>query len=1281
MKTSTPTTSARRRSALPSFLVILFSIIGFTATAQQSVSIGTESTNTKAVLWLKGNGSQGLIVPIVSTLGNFHETGMVVFNSSDNKLYYYDGTAWVATGGSSSGTPVALTAGQNISITGAFPNFTISAPNVDAVVGNEVTQANTTRGGLEITGAGTAVSPLMVGLVQGTADGQQLTWNNATKKWVLSVPGGTGTVTNVATGTGLSGGPITSTGTISLANTAVTVGTYGSTTSIPQVTVDAQGRITAASSNPLPDASATNEIQNLAFTGTGSVTTGETFPLNISSGTGVTIQEGTNVSITQSANVLTINSTGSGSGTVSNVATGTGLSGGPITSTGTISLANTAVTGGTYGSTTSMSQFTVDGQGRLTAASSNPLPDASATNELQNLTFTGTGSAATGESFPLNISSGTGVSVKEGTNVSITQSANEITISSTASGSGTVTSVAAGTGLTGGPVTTTGTISLANTAVTPGSYGDATNVSQFTVDAQGRITAASEVAITAGATSLDGLSDATVATPAGGQILVNDGAGQFKNVAMSGNAILSSTGVLTLADGSVSGGANGKITDASITSADLAAGAVSGGAAGIITDASITSADLAAGSVSGGAGGVITDASITSADLAAGSVSGGAAGVITDGTIVNADVSTTAAIAGSKISPDFGAQAVQGTGGVVSSETFGARFVVAAATPTYGIFGRSTGTGTSNHGVRGEATGAGTTNYGVYGTATGAATNWAGYFSGNTAITGALSVGVAPAFGNDGEVLTSTGAATPPEWRAISGGSGLVTLNVIPKGNGTTQVASQLFDNGTNVGIGTTTPTKKLDLNGDLNFSAGSSIFVAGIRVFNNTGNSNTFLGNNTGLNITANHNTFLGFETGKANTSGTYNLYVGRGAGTSNTTGNYNVYVGADAGFAMLDGGLNTFLGFNAGKNGVSQISSTYVGNKAGENTDGDFNTYLGERAGSTVNPATGTENTLIGRTTGMANLTGSRITLLGANANVGADGLVNATAIGANAVVAASNSLVLGNGADVAIGINDPAAKLHVVGASNEIMRLQGTTAPQLSFYENTTIRGFLQAVGTTQYLGSSTGAVVLSSNGSDRMTITSAGLVGIGLAPAGNRLEVNGNASKTTAGDWGANSDRRIKTDIRDIDNSLELIRRLRPVKFKYTEEWKRRYPTIQDQYYYNFIAQEFREVFPEAVKGSGEYLEGDPVEILQVDTYNAQVVTIKAVQELLVRIEKLEAENNKLKNEKASTENELKAALEQIKDTNKKELEGIRAELDVLKRVIGAEARSTTVPEKP
>jgi hypothetical protein len=77
--------------------------------------------------------------------------------------------------------------------------------------------------------------------------GTNITLTDTGPSGTVTIASTAGGVSNVATGTGLTGGPITSTGTISLANTAVTAGSYGTSIGIPQITIDAQGRITAAS--------------------------------------------------------------------------------------------------------------------------------------------------------------------------------------------------------------------------------------------------------------------------------------------------------------------------------------------------------------------------------------------------------------------------------------------------------------------------------------------------------------------------------------------------------------------------------------------------------------------------------------------------------------------------------------------------------------------------------------------------------------------------------------------------------------------------------------------------------------------------------------------------------------------------------------------------------------------------------------------------------------------------------------------------------------------------
>jgi hypothetical protein len=90
-------------------------------------------------------------------------------------------------------------------------------------------------------------------------------------------------------------------------------------------------------------------------------------------------------------------------------------------------------------------------------------------------------------------------------------------------GSG-VTSVGTGTGLTGGPITSTGTISIANTTVTAAAYGSATQVPTYTVNAQGQLTAAANVsiAIPSSAITDKGLANGIATLDSGGKVPVSE---------------------------------------------------------------------------------------------------------------------------------------------------------------------------------------------------------------------------------------------------------------------------------------------------------------------------------------------------------------------------------------------------------------------------------------------------------------------------------------------------------------------------------------------------------------------------------------------------------------------------------------------------------------------------------------------------------------------------------------------------------------------------------------
>lgn len=103
-------------------------------------------------------------------------------------------------------------------------------------------------------------------------------------------------------------------------------------------------------------------------------------------------------------------------------------------------------------------------------------------------------------------------------------------------------------------------------------------------------------------------------------------------------------------------------------------------------------------------------------------------------------------------------------------------------------------------------------------------------------------------------------------------------------------------------------------------------------------------------------------------------------------------------------------------------------------------------------------------------------------------------------------------------------------------------------------------------------------------EKVRVTTAGKVGLGMVPAVQLDLSTDGARKLTTTTWTTGSDARIKTDIQDIDDALEIIRRVRPVKFRYNAEFLMLHPSVRDVPYYNFISQEFREVFPDSVTES-------------------------------------------------------------------------------------------------
>ncbi|MBO9613766.1 MAG: tail fiber domain-containing protein [Dyadobacter sp.] len=348
-------------------------------------------------------------------------------------------------------------------------------------------------------------------------------------------------------------------------------------------------------------------------------------------------------------------------------------------------------------------------------------------------------------------------------------------------------------------------------------------------------------------------------------------------------------------------------------------------------------------------------------------------------------------------------------------------------------------------------------------------------------------------------------------------------------------------------------------------------------------GDGHSFFGKQAGEKNSANaySNSFFGQLAGSSNVTGVDNVFIGAYAGSgTNTSG--NVFVGSGCGENVFIGGYNTFLGAECGYEASISTGNLFAGYKTGfQNWGGNYNTFLGTQVAATGFNS-GSENVFVGYTTGAKNGPGNYNIFLGSQS-----GKTNYTG---------NNNTYVGYKTDGAEDIQNSTA----IGANAKV---------------------------------TSSNSLILGHKAN----------VGIGVSAPSFQLHLSTDAAaKAGSPDWTVASDSRLKRNITNFTDGLDLLKQIRPVWFQYNGQ-----AGIEtgDKKFVGIVAQEMEKIAPYTI---GTFIHqdslGNKTEYLDYDANAVTYILINSVKEQQRVIEEKDARITALE----KNQHELIARLETLEE---------------------------------